>query len=350
MRALSVAFTLGAALGGAPGARAAELFLAQPSPCAIGEELSFRAERALGRPLAAAADVRCTIRMARAAGAFTARLELARGDGPAQLRSFSAPSCEALTDTLALAVVLALGGGTEASSASASAPAAPGAALPTGPTAAEVASVRGAPVPEEALASDARDAAPLGSGESSARAAGAPTWTIRGALAADAGSLPGVGLGAQLGASVAWSELELRALGSYFPSRQASVESLAGAPIGAELGLAAGSLLLCAPELVRAASLAFGACGGAELGALSGEGSGLSEPHARQSPWAAALGQLSARWGMGQGGLALEALLGAAVPLVRDEFSVVDEGNLRVLHRPAPVAVRASVGVGISLD
>lgn len=348
MRALAGAFTLGAALGSAPGVRAAELLLAQPSPCAVGEELSFRAERALGRPLAAAADVRCTIRMARAPGAFTARLELARGDGPPQLRSFSAPSCEALTDTLALAVVLALGGGTETGSASSST-ADSGAALPTGPIAVEAASVRGAPVPEEARASDARDATPIGGGESSAPAA-APTWTIRGALAADAGSLPGVGLGAQLGASVAWSELELRVLGSYFPSQHASAESLAGAPIGAELGLAAGSLLLCVPELVRAASMAFGACGGAELGALSGQGSGLSEPHDSQSLWAAAIGQLSARWGMGQGGVALEALLGAAVPLVRDEFGVVDEGNLRVLHRPAPVAVRASVGVGISLD
>src|SRR5262245_14272479 len=85
-------------------ASAAELWIAAPSACPVGEELAFLAEQALGRPLASAADVRCTVHIARDGAAYAARLEVqALGSGePSRQRALSAPSCEKLMDTLAL--------------------------------------------------------------------------------------------------------------------------------------------------------------------------------------------------------------------------------------------------------
>jgi hypothetical protein len=89
-------------------AGAAELLLVHPAPCAIGGELSARTERALGRPLSSLAGVRFTIYIVHDHGSVAARLESERRGAPSQLRAFRAPSCEKLTSTLALAVVLAL--------------------------------------------------------------------------------------------------------------------------------------------------------------------------------------------------------------------------------------------------
>jgi hypothetical protein len=65
---------------------AAELLIAAPSACAIGDELSFRAERALGQPLEAAAPVRCTIYIARRGAAYAARFEV-EAIGSPQIRA-----------------------------------------------------------------------------------------------------------------------------------------------------------------------------------------------------------------------------------------------------------------------
>jgi hypothetical protein len=175
-------------------------------------------------------------------------------------------------------------------------------------------------------------------------------WGLRAALVGDAGALPGAGLGALLGASLRWQALELQALGTYLPSRQATIEAAGGRAIGAELGLLAGSVLVCAPALLERPGLELGACAGAELGMLSGEGSGLSAPRSDSTPWWAVRGDLSARWKLGTRGLALEVLAGAVAPLWRDDFAVTDAGRTQILHRPAPVTMRASVGVGIELD
>ena len=342
IRALASGCAVGAlVLSAAFSAHAAELLLAQPSPCAIGDELSFRAERALGQSLSTAADLRCTIRIERTAEAFAARLELAgpSGEGEPRQRSFQASSCEQLTDALALAVVLAVG------AAGADARPATGSVGPPAPS--PVAATPGA------SNDGGRDATAEGASTPDAAARGglpASRWGLRAALVGDAGALPGAGLGALLGGSVRWQTFELQALGTYLPSRQASLEGSGGQAIGAELGLLAGSLLACAPALVRRARLELGACAGAELGVLSGEGNGLSAPRSDSAPWWAVRGDLLARWGLGDGGLALEVLAGAVVPLSRDDFAVADAGRVRVVHRPAAVTVRASIGLGIELD
>jgi hypothetical protein len=105
---------LGLWVAGAP-ASATELLLAQPSACAIGDELWSRSEQTLGRPLTSVADLRCTVHIVHDQGWFAARLELERRGRPSQMRSFRAPSCERLTETLTLAVVLSIGASSSAS-------------------------------------------------------------------------------------------------------------------------------------------------------------------------------------------------------------------------------------------
>jgi hypothetical protein len=107
--------TLGLWLTAAP-ASATELLLAQPSACPIGDELWSRSEETLGRPLSSVADLRCTLHIVHDQGWFAARLELERRGRPSQLRSFRAPTCERLTETLTLAVVLAIGANASTSS------------------------------------------------------------------------------------------------------------------------------------------------------------------------------------------------------------------------------------------
>jgi hypothetical protein len=98
-----------AALLAAPAVAAAEIAIARPALCSLGHELSSRVERALGQPLASTPELRLSVLVVHEQGSLAARLELASPGQPSRLRSFRAPTCEKLTDTLALAVVLAVG-------------------------------------------------------------------------------------------------------------------------------------------------------------------------------------------------------------------------------------------------
>jgi hypothetical protein len=124
--------TSGLVLLGVRSVGAAELSLHEPSACQIGDELLHRVERALGQPLAEAAAVRCTVEVLRERGGFTARLAVdSTGvERSVQPRSFSARSCEELTDVLTVAVVLAVGAGPTAASPSAAAHENPDTPLP----------------------------------------------------------------------------------------------------------------------------------------------------------------------------------------------------------------------------
>jgi hypothetical protein len=298
-----------AALVVASPARAAELLLAAPSACAIGDELSFRAERALGQPLDSAADVRCTVHIRRDGASYAARLEVQAmaSPAPSRVRSFSAPSCEMLTETLALAVSLAI-----ASGAPEPEPAAPAAGAARGAAAASSNQAPSVPV-------DAGDSSNASDG--SARGDRA-RWRLGGgaALVADAGTLPGLGMGAALGASFGVEAVNLRLFATYLPSRDAQVApdaALATTSPGAEFQLLAGSLLACAPGLARAAELTFGACAGAELGWLSGRGTGLTVARSGESFWRAARADAEARWTLAQG-LGVDFRVSALVPWKRD--------------------------------
>jgi hypothetical protein len=328
-----------AALVLASPARAAELLIAAPSACVIGDELSFRAERALGQPLDTAADVRCTIHITRDAAAYAARLEVQAiaSPEPSRVRSFRAPSCEMLTETLALAVSLAI-----ASGAPEPVPAAPrvGAAADAAPAARAV----GEPAADTGSAGEPAD------DSTAVSRGGAREWRFGGGagLVADAGTLPGLGMGAALGVSLGVDALELRLLGTYLPPRDAQIAPAAtsgAASPGAEIELLAGSLLGCAPRLLRASNLALGVCAGGELGRLSGRGTGVTVARSGTSLWASARADAEARWTLAQS-LSLDVGLSALVPWERDEFSI---GGVGRVFRTSAVVGRATVGLSYEL-
>jgi hypothetical protein len=332
-----------AVLAASAPARAAELLIAAPSACAIGDELSFRAERALGQSLESAAEVRCTVHISRAGGAYAARLDVSPVGSPqrSSQRLFSAPSCDQLTETLALAVSLAIGAGTAEETAEEAAEEAAREGLPS------TAAVSPAPAADDSVAGRVEGAHAVDTpltledrGESGGLRFGALA-----ALVADAGTLPGVGMGASLGAALGVGAFDLRLLGTYLPPRDVSVDgSSAGAP-GAEIELLAGSLLACAPRLLQAYEVQLGACGGAELGWLEGTGTGVDISRSGVTGWSAARGDATARWALGRG-LGLDLQLSVLVPLERDEFTVAGAGRV---YRPGRAAGRATLGLSIEL-
>jgi hypothetical protein len=327
-------------------ARAAELLLEQPSACAIGDELPSRAELALGQSLASAASVRCTISIEREGDAFAAQMLLSTPGATAAAgqRSFRAPTCELLADTLALAVALAVGeqGAPRsgvAASAAAVAPSVVSAAVP--PPTPALARVPVEPDAGASLEAEAPRRAALHGG-------------ARAGLVADAGTLPGLGLGAAIGVSLGGDRIEGRARGTYLAPREASSPSRPGA--GAKFDLLAADLALCAPAVVRSSRLRAGVCLGAELGVLSARARGFSASGERQVVWRAGRLDVEGRWALARG-LDLELALGALAPLVRQRFVVseLEPGFVTswygqtTMHRPPSIVARASIGLSVEL-
>lgn len=302
---------------------AAELRYVQPSACASAAALSARTERALGKPLAEAGALRCTLHIVHDQGALAARLELDEPGRPSRLRSFRAANCERLTETLALAIVLAIGGASEPP---------------------------GAPRTPPAEAADAQDDTQASAAvQSDAPRAHGARVVARAALVADSGTLPALGVGPSLGVSLGADRLELRALGTYLPARDGSIDASSGASLRARIALLAGALLGCAPRLwvpVRAPRLELGACVGAELGWLASSRAGASAPRPEGAAWWAGRLDLGGRWRLAPRGLGLDLLLSALVPMQRHVFQASGE----LLHRPALAVGRASLGVSVEFD
>ncbi|HKO90770.1 MAG TPA: hypothetical protein VJU61_06450 [Polyangiaceae bacterium] len=304
-------------------AAAAGVTLAEPALCTTAEELAFRVSRALGQPVASVAGPEFAVRIRSARAGFAAQLETgATASGPARERSFSAANCEELTDSVALAIALALG----SSAPEPPAPQEPATeAAPPPPPAPDEG-------PSEAPASDASDAS-------------GPHVGVLGWMVADTGSLPGVGLGVSAGAGLAWSMFELRAVGLFLPAREGHPDGADENSPGAELSLLAGSVLACAPLSDPARRLQVLACAGWELGQLSGEGTQVATPHESSTLWSAARLDLGAGWLIPGSPLALELLVSVLAPLTRDEFILKDIG---AVHQPASVVARAGLGLGWS--
>ena len=309
----------------APGA-AAGLTLAEPALCTSADELSFRVSRALGQPVADVAGPQFAVRIAATRAGFQAQLETGPTQaGPARERSFSAANCEELTDSVALAIALALGS---------SAPAEPPAEPPEPATAATPPPAPPAPGDDRASELPATSAATTG-----------PRVAVLGWLVADTGSLPGAGLGVAAGAELSWSMLGLRAVGLFLPPREGHVAGGDATSPGAELSLLAGSLLACVPLSDDGRALQLLACAGWELGQLSGTGTQVATPYESSTLWSAGRIDLGAGWLIPGSPLALELLVSVLAPFARDEFILKDIG---VVHQPANVVARAGLGLGWS--
>jgi hypothetical protein len=317
------------ALAWAAGSAAgAELALEQPAACVTLDELSFRVERLLGQPLAHAEVMQLSLRVEPEATGFVARLEISRpGSAEPGLRTLRAASCTELAESLAIAIVVAIGegaGSPESEPAREANIVSPAVALEPAPSAAPAA---------ESAAPDAAGQGPTLSGSA---------WAL-----ADSGTLPDSTLGVALGIGLTWSSLELRASGTFLPEREGTLVASDPRSPGVSIGLLAAGVAGCVPLALRASIIGMELCAGAELGQLSGTGTRVLVPYQRQTLWAAARVELAARLALFQSPLALELLVTALAPFTRDEFFLKNIGEV---HRPASVIGRLGLGLTVAID
>jgi hypothetical protein len=259
-------------------AAAAEIILDEPTPCIIRDDLEFQVERSLGHALEAAAGARFHVHVQAAAPGFRAELAISE-DGtraPRGVRSLSAKTCDELTQQVALAIALALGGHTAGDEPAGS----------PGPEA--------SPPPSAPL--EAAPAQPAGNSlELEAQHTG-PALAGSAYVIGDTGTLPAMGWGLGLGFELGWPGFELRALGTLLPEREGNLDAGDARSPGAKIGLWAGGVLACLPIALHESALELSACAGGELGALSGSGTRVSTPHHQRTMWAAARVDVVARW------------------------------------------------------
>jgi hypothetical protein len=342
-RVVTLALVL-ALVGGVRLVKAAELTASGPRECADAVEISFRVERAIGMSLAHAAPLAFEVVMERAAAGHVAHIEVtgAAPEATRFTRELSATDCDELVDAVSVAIALALGAAEPSPDADAAASTERANAADARSAAAAASA---APASGTAPAHAAADAGDDESQET-ARPSVAPSLSLW--LLGDAGSLPSPSLGAALGAELGWSKLELRALGTVLFERETQVESSSSPAPGAKLQLVTGGLLACAaPFGSLRATLAPFACFGAEIGRLSGVGTGVASPRRGGALWVAPLVQVGAAWTVPETALGLAMGVVVAAPLARDEFALRDIGTV---HQPPSVVGRLSVGVSVRFD
>jgi hypothetical protein len=332
LAALGLAAGLGL-VGVVPLAGAAELSVEPPLPCPNGGEIAFLAERALGRPLSSVPGPHFVVTMVAQGSGFSGRVETREDGAAAAVRSFSAPSCDELVETLALGVAIALGGNPDEAPSGA----------PRGAGQALEATAQGGPPevpPGDSSVGQRREApAPARAPELPSNG---PALAALALVVGDSGSLPNATLGVAVGAALSWNVLELRGAGLLLPARHGAVDDLGGGAAGADIGLLAGSASVCAPLSLRAETVELGVCAGGELGRLRATGTGVLRPYRKSRLWSAARLDVAARWAVPDSALSLEVLGTALVPLRRDEFILRDIGSV---HHAQNVVARAGVGV-----
>lgn len=326
-RALLLALTT---LAGSPQpTHAAELTLHEPAPCVSANDLSFRVERLLGRPLASVEALQLSLRVEPDPNGFTAQLEVQRPDDTEPgVRTLRASSCAELEEALAIAIVVAIGDGKSPETSTDDAPS----PAPEMDPAPEPVNTPDTPSPD----------APAPAPQSVAPKLTAAAWAI-----ADSGSLPASALGAALGVGLSWRSLELRAMGTFLPEREGKLIAADPRSPGVSIGLLAGGAVGCLPVALQSSSLGMAVCAGAELGQLSGSGTRVTQPYQRRALWAAARVELATRLALGQTPLALELLATALAPITRDQFILKDLGEI---HRPASVIGRLGLGLTLTAN
>jgi hypothetical protein len=192
--------------------------------------------------------------------------------------------------------------------------------------------------PQERAANGAKPVPALGTPRRSSALAARQTRGIVGASTrGDVGTLPHatLGFGGQLGLERSrWSTY---LAGSYWMTAQGNLPSEPA--LGGKFSWWTGAITGCGAPV--SGPLRLDICAGAELGLLSGVGTGLlSAPKNPSTAWAAVTASFGARWVI-SGGFRLQASFGLAVPwLGRRPFTL----NGAPVHEPAAVAARAEAG------
>ena len=309
--------------------RASELSWEGDPGCPDRDQLRFELERALGKPVSDAGELSFHVAVESSGARVMARVRVDAGEAgdAGDERVLEAASCAELTDTLAVALSLAIGRSESAEpEPSLAIDAARPEALASGVAAAEDGGAA-----EEGTASD------TGSG---------PLPSAYALMVADVGSLPHAAIGAGLGVELSWARLRLQLGAAMFWPQRAEWPS--GNDVGAELGLTIGTARACTPALSNASrSFTVPVCGGIELGRMEGVGYGVSSARSRDIVWIAPRAEAGLSWALRDTRLRLETSLGAVLPLNRDEF-VFD--GMGTIHRPSRIAGRLGASLNLIFD
>jgi hypothetical protein len=235
---------------------------------------------------------------------WTADLALRSGTGSESTRSFEGPTCESVSRAAALVMALTLH---------------PNESPPPAPTPPE----RDARAPERSIAG--RFMRPF----------------VTASAAIDTGSLPGPAYGGALGAG--WAPggvLRLEAWGAYFAARRGA---LANTDLGANVSLAALAVRGCYPLVDAGWSVA--PCLGGGLDWLHASGFGARSSYDGSAFTFHAEAGATILWNFTDF-FALRGSVFGVVPMTRPEFTIwANDDSTKTVHRPAPVALRATLGV-----
>jgi hypothetical protein len=246
-------------------------------------------EQAIAEPLASLAGPTFRVSIERVSAGYVGRVGIARADGDAvdtSARRVTASSCDGLVDILALTLVLAIAGQRDRAAGSSGAP-------PRLP--ADDGFEPDAATTTAALATGA-EPDPDAAGSSDSFGAGA-RFAAFGSVLGDAGTLLALVLGVALGTDALAQRRAARARHG-LAGADRSVEPGNPAAPGAEIGLVAGGLLVCAPLSTRLAGAQLAACVGAELGRLSGHCTRIDTSHSSTTWWSAPRADLAWRWAL----------------------------------------------------
>jgi hypothetical protein len=321
--------------GWRPAAQAAELHYSAPSACPPSEELLFRINRALDKPLSDAAPSTFEVEVHAASSGYAGTLRVdGGGDGPQGERKLSAADCSQLVDALSLAIVLAIGE-IETANMAAHARSDPDGLPPTVETSSPVQSELPAASStiDRAAAEDASARDPNGRARP-----GVSLWMI-----GDIGSLPAPAFGVGLGAQLSFSSLYLRALGGVLLEQHVDLPSASSIAPGADLSLVFGNASVChAPDRAKFGRFALAGCLGWEMGRMTGRGTGVRASRTRRALWLAPSVGLEGHWALWGPSLRLDLQLSVALPLNQNEFFLSDIGDV---HRPSNLVGRGAMGV-----
>jgi hypothetical protein len=285
-----------------------------PSPLDVAAEASIADEGAAGHRLHLHTDV----------------------GGRTDDRELVAHDCRALADAAALLIALSADPVAVAQHIEAAAEPAPG-PLPA-PTSV-------VPEPSPPATADIDDApslrAPVVDREAAPRPRarlGATAWAAGGI---ELGVLPGVGGAATVGVALTWPRARLELDGRWIGMRRASTD------VGS-VGVQLGAIAVRGCARVGSARVEVPLCGGAEGGAMRGDGDGARIVRVGHGGWIAALVATGVHgWVLPR--LAVLARVELAVAAWRPEFQLTGPGEPRALFRPTPASGRLWVGLEVKL-
>ena len=317
-----------------------ELLWEAPSECPDRARVRTAIEHYLGRPVDASASepLRVDALVERATGQgwrLTLEIETASGR---RTRSIDGQTCEQLADTTALIVVITIdptvgeqlgaleaGAGTETMPADDTSPQ----REPTWRTPS-----RESPPTENQRAAQDSAPAPVVRPPSTRER---PRGSLQLGMGAGAGVLPGLSPNLRLATGLLWKWSRLDATGEFWFDKSRGLENRPDA--GGEFRLWSLGLRACGvPSVSR---VEFPLCGGVEVGAMTGVGTGISDPQTERLAWVVASGEAMVVYApLRRIALWLGARL--RIPLARPSFAI--EG-LGTVHAAAPVGVDAALGV-----